>query len=232
MGVCITIYMAFCFVTAFMRGWYTVTYSPSITVEPCSLPLWDCSLAACKPEDTHTGYHGVGECGKFGAAQVFFVLAAVYAMCYLFFISGILSGEVRKWTGGDFSGCCLTSSESYPPCMPGERHLPHGFLLCGTPFLMFIGLCCIIAQDKTEFEGMDDSFGALFWIAWVMTALGFAICTFNGRAQVLLASTQRLLPPRPVQRNAPGLQGAGITAHMPPSGKLGRVRARPALTDQ
>ena len=212
MGLCVLVYASFCFIAAFTRGWYTVTYSPSPVVDACSLPLWDCSLAACKPEDTHTGYQGEGECDAFMWGQIFFILAALYALCYLLFTSGILSGETKKWTNGDFSGCCLTSTEARPPCMPEGRVLPHGVLLCGTPFLMMLGLICIMAQDKTEFDGMEEGMGGLFWVAVVMTVFGFGICAFNGRAQILLASTTRLLPPRPLPRDnlysTPGAENA------------------------
>ena len=63
------------------------------------MPLWECSLSACKPKDSHTGYHGEGECSQQQFAQVMFLFAAIYAMCYLFFISGVLRpGNVTKWT--------------------------------------------------------------------------------------------------------------------------------------
>jgi hypothetical protein len=77
---------------------------------------------------------------------------------------------------------------------------------------MMLGLICIMAQDKTEFDGMEEGMGGLFWVAVVMTVFGFGICAFNGRAQILLASTTRLLPPRPLPRDnlysTPGAENA------------------------
>jgi hypothetical protein len=209
-----------------LQGWYEVDYSPSISVDPCSLPLWECGLSACKPSDTHTGYHGEGDCSTFSAAQAFFILAALYAVGYLLFISGVLRGESSKWISGNFSGCCTLSSEMRPPCKPernGSPLVPNGMLLCGVPFFMMMGLICILAQDKSEFTGMPQSYDFLFWLTVVLTVLGCAICAFNGRAQLILAGgaqavVSRALPPRPLPRRQPlpqrpvGPAGAGYAA--------------------
>lgn len=213
--------VSFSFSCSFAQGWYKVRYSPDMTVPTCSMPLWECSLAACKPEDTHTGYKGEGECSTQQFAQVMFLFASVYAICYLMFISGILvPGSVGKWMNFDFQECCTRSSE----CAPlGEKKVQcpeklgaatlcpvaHGVMLCGTPFFMLIGLFTVMSQDRSEFEGMPgQGYGTVFWIALILALLMLLVACFTTKAEAgLQAGAKRALPPRPPPRNPPA--GAG-----------------------
>lgn len=225
-GCCIIGYAIFCSLAAFTRGWYSVRYSPDSSVETCSMPLWECSLSACKPKDSHTGYHGEGECSQQQFAQVMFLFAAIYAMCYLFFISGVLRpGNVTKWTQADFSECCTFSSDCTPPLIPPIPHVcpaEHGVMLCGVPFFMLLGLIFILAQDRSEFEGMpEQGFGALFWISLIMAIVMLLVACFTTKAEAgLQAGAARALPPRPPPRN-PAPAGGGARRQMPPSAPNG-----------
>ena len=201
-------------------------YSPDMTVPTCSMPLWECSLAACKPGVRRTGYVGEGECSTQQFAQLLFILAAVYALCYLMYISDILRpGSVGKWISLNFEDCCTKSSECRPPMCPdiaigGMICCPceHGVMVCGTPVLMLLGLFTVVIQDRTEFELMpDQGYGPVFWVSLLLALCMLFVAFFTSKAEAgLQATATRALPPRPPPRPA-----AGMSATMPASAPHG-----------
>ncbi len=210
-----------------VQGWYKVRYSPDMTVPTCSMPLSECTLAACKPGVKRTGYVGEGDCSTQQYAQMLFILAAIYALCYLMFISGVLvPGSVSKWTSMNFQECCTRSSE----CRPlGDKQIAigpmqccpcaHGVMICGTPLLMLLGLLTVVVQDRTEFELMpDQGYGPVFWISLVLALCMLVVGVSTSKAErALQAGARRALPPRPPPRAASG----GANRLMPASAPHG-----------
>lgn len=204
------------------------------------MPLWECSLAACKPGVRRTGYVGEGECSTQQYAQLLFILAAVYALCYLMYISDILRpGSVGKWMSLNFEDCCTKSSECRPPMCPdiaiGGKLIccpcQHGVMVCGTPVLMLLGLLTVVIQDRTEFELMpDQGYGPVFWVSLLLAVCMLFVAFFTSKAEAgLQATATRALPPRPTPSPAapPGPAAAtrhprgGMSATMPASAPHG-----------
>ena len=230
-----------------VQGWYKVRYSPDMTVPICSMPLSECTLAACKPGVKRTGYVGEGDCSTQQYAQLLFILAAIYALCYVMFISGILvPGNVSKWTRMNFQDCCTLSSE----CRPlGDKQVAigpmqccpcaHGVMICGTPLLMLLGLLTVVVQDRTEFELMpDQGYGPVFWVSLLLALCMLFVAFSTSKAeQALQAGARRALPPRPPPRNVPGAGNRlmpasaphGFNYYTPPSTKATTVQTAAQL---
>ena len=210
------------------------------------MPLWECTLAACKPGVTRTGYVGEGECGTQQYAQLLFILAGIYALCYLMFVSGILSpGTVSKWLKLNLEDCCTRSSECHLPGVPEVNIGPvtccpcaHGVMICGTPVLMLLGLFSVVIQDRTEFELMpDQGYGPVFWFSLVLSLFMLFVALFTTKAEKgLQATARRALPPRPPPRNPGGATRTmpnsaphGFNYYTPPSTKAITVRTAAEL---
>lgn len=224
-------------VLAFTPGWYYVHYKDTAEGRVyCDLRLLECTLADCKDDVIYTsGYIGEGDCSGWFTSLIFFILAALYAASYAFYMAGILHGQAPTWKRyaeqGRYSACCIDTTIDLGEACPGDvcvdkgpcrGKLPHGSLGLGAPILMLLGLMNFLNQDLRHFEGADAGFGLNFWLCvstMVLCCFCLSAIAFDAsndeeaiRAKLGKRMAQRALPPRPLPRPVGHGGGADGTA--------------------
>lgn len=195
--VAVLVFTFYCWYAAFSDGWYHFRYTANPTVDPCSLPLWDCGLSACKPKDVRTGFQYTADCTGFSAAMTFFILAGIYGVVFLLYTAGVAkSGKLAHWLKLDcrptsHGACCVdTTVDCGAKCgfcrgegkvkkVLNQGKMPHGGVLLGMPCLMFFGLIGVLSQNKDEFEGFPEEqkgYGPRFWWTVAVLLLCLAVC--------------------------------------------------------
>eukprot|EP01051_Picozoa_sp_SAG22_P023063 SAG22_NODE_5786_length_952_cov_2.256741_2_plen_243_part_00 len=132
--ICLLIaYIIICLVAAFDDGWYEVSYSANPNIEPCAMPLSDCTLNACKPKEVRTGsaLANIADCQGFTLAKACFLLAALYGLLCILFLAGLSCGHTgeldatnKQLAGQIYITRLFLCARSRPMLAPRSRFLP------------------------------------------------------------------------------------------------------------